>query len=221
MRIENLGAFTTAGTFAGFTTGTGTSFGTKMNIRTNAAGGFNLGVSKGGGTTFGNWAAGNYNVGETLFIVGRYQFLEGNGTNDTCDLWINPAAATFGTTNPPSASVGGVGFGGADLPQIDRFFFRSGGSSSSPIKTVADELRVGLTWASVTPVGTATLKVLTTNNTAQIFWPASLSNFSLEETATLSAPSWTPVNGTVSVIGTNNVVTVNLTNSSQFFRLRK
>src|SRR5437763_37821 len=79
------------------------------------------------------------------------EHIGGSGTDDLCDLWLNPARTTFDAAKPPPASVAGVGAGGTDLAQIDRFFFRSGGSSSSPAKLVADELRVGRAWADVTP----------------------------------------------------------------------
>ncbi len=149
LRVDNLGtSFTSDGTLAGFTTGTGTTFGTKINIRANGGGGFNLGVSKLTGTTYGAWAGDNFAVGETVFVVGRYQFKDANSTDDLCDLWLNPGSWTFGATTPPPATIGNAGAGGTDLAQIDRFFFRGGGSSASPAKQVADELRVGFTWAT-------------------------------------------------------------------------
>src|SRR5207248_2646002 len=132
LRVDTIGtSFTTAGTLAGFTTGTGTSFGSKINIQTNGIGGFNLGVSKGSGTTFGAFDPQNFAPGATIFVVGRYTFNGGSG-DDTCDLWLNPDSASFGSNAPPGATIAAVGNGGTDLTQIDRFFFRSGGSSSSP-----------------------------------------------------------------------------------------
>ncbi len=144
MRVDTLGAsFTSEGTLAGFTTGTGTSFGTKVNIRPNGTGGFNLGVSKLTGTTYGAWAGNNFMAGETVFVVGRYRFNNATGTDDLCDLWLNPNSPTFGATDPPPATLGNAGAGGTDLSSIDRFFFRAGGSTASPAKLVADEVRVG------------------------------------------------------------------------------
>src|SRR5205823_1709254 len=116
LRVDNLGSsINTLGTLAGFTTGTGTSFGTKINIQTNGVGGFNLGVSKGTAGTFGAFASQNFNVGETIFVVGRYTFVGGAGTDDICDMWLNPDSATFGSNAPPAATITGVGSGGSDL----------------------------------------------------------------------------------------------------------
>ena len=104
MRVDNLGtAMTTSGTLAGLASGATTLFGTKINIRTNGAGGFNLGTSKYTGTTFGAWAANDFSVGETIFVVGRYNFNGSGNTDDTCDLWLNPPASSFGAASPPPA----------------------------------------------------------------------------------------------------------------------
>lgn len=222
MRVDDLGtSFNSDGTMAGFTTGTGTAFGTKINIRPNGLGGYNLGVSKGGGTTFGDWATPNLAVGETVFVVGRYRFNSSNGTDDLSDLWLNPAVSTFGKNAPPAASVASVGNGGADLAQIDRVFFRAGGSSSSPTKLVTDELRVGFTWASVTPPLLPPLTIEASGNAAILQWPTNAPGFVLEQTTTLAPTSWTAVTNVPAIVGTNNSVSVNATNASRYFRLRR
>ena len=223
LRVDSLGsAFTGDGTLAGFTTGTGTSFGTKINIRPNGAGGFNLGVSKGAGTTYGDWAGTSFNVGDTLFVVGRYRFNSGNSTDDLSDLWLNPGSATFGASTPPPPTISGVGDGGNDLSQIDRFFFRSGGSSTSPAKLVADELRVGFTWADVTPPALPELTALQTGRAILLQWPTNFTAFTLQTTLGLTSPAtWTAVLTAPTLSGTNYTVQLGTTNAARFFRLQR
>lgn len=223
MRVDQMGAsFTGAGTLAGFTTGSGTLFGTKINIRPNGAGGFNLGTSKAGGTTYGDWAPADFAPGETVFVVARYRFNSGGSTDDLCDLWLNPAGDSFSATVPPPATIAAVGNGGADLSQIDRFFFRSGGSSTSPVKLVVDELRLGFTWASVTPTDPPPLlQIQRDGDAAMLFWPAQPADWVLEETPTLLPPAWVTSTNPALAIGTNLAVTITPTNASRYYRLRK
>jgi len=223
LRIDDLGSsFTGVGTLAGFTTGTGTDFGTKINIRNNGPTAFNLGTSKAGGTTYGDWAAENFNVGATIFVVGCYIFNGGTGTDDLSALWLNPDTATFGLANPPLATIAGVGNGGADLAQIDRFFFRSGGSTASPAKLVTDELRIGFTWASVTAPVRPSLAVSRIGNSLTLSWPTNPPAFGLEETAALPAAGWSAVTNASSINGTNQTVTLQIAPAgNRFFRLRR
>lgn len=223
LRVDSLGSsFNTLGTLAGFTTGTGTSFGSKINIQTNGVGGFNLGTSKGGGATFGAFAAQNFSAGDTIFVVGRYTFLGGLGTDDTCDMWLNPDSGTFGSNAPPTATITGVGGGGSDLTQIDRFFFRSGGSTSSPSKLVADEPRVGFTWAGVTTPARPQLSISSGGGSVAIIWPTNAVGFSLQGADGVSPIiSWAIVSAPRTVSGTNYLVTVGATNTARFFRLAR
>jgi hypothetical protein len=223
LRVDDLGnSFTGLGTVAGFTTGTSTSFGAKINIRTNGAGGFNLGVSKGSGTTFGDWATNDFATNEIIFVVGRYTFNSTNSTDDVCALWLNPGSEHFGAPTPPTPAVPNIGVGGADLSQVDRFFFRSGGSSVNPAKIVADELRVGLTWTEVTTPPRPALEILRSGTNAVVFWPTNFSGFALQHTTNLWNANWTSVTNNVVVSGTNNAITSNIAPANKtYFRLRK
>ena len=221
LRVDDLGpAFASDGTLAGFTTGTGTSFGTKINIRTNGSGGYNLGTSKGTGTAYGAWAGADFNVGDTLLLVGRYFFNGGNGTDDVCDLWLNPPRGSLGATSPPPATIPGVGNGGTDLAQIDRFFFRSGGSSSSPAKLVADEVRVGVTWAQVTPPAPPVLALQKPGTGLTLVWSTNSPVFAVQSASSL-APSaiWANESSSPTINGTNYTFVVQPTNVARFYRL--
>ena len=221
LRIDNLGTFQNIGTMAGFTIGSGTTFGTKLNIQTNGQGGFKLGTSKNSGTTFGGWATNTFSPGEAIFVVGRYRFVGGNGTDDTCDLWVNPPSDTFGAFVLPEPSVEAVGVGGTDLSQVDRFFFRSASSTSGPSRMVADELRIGYTWADVTSPLIVPLEFTKLNNQIKLSWPTNAAGWTLEATGDLTLDDWEPVAEVVtSADGTNSVI-VPIGLASAFYRLRR
>jgi hypothetical protein len=226
-RIDNLGglgAGVAGSTVAGFVSGnTSTTFGTKINVHTNidAEASFNLGVFKGGGETTGVYATNALSLSNTVFVVGRYVFGDA-AADDTCALWVNPDPSTFGATNAPTPSAGDIGVGVADLPQIDRFFFRSSGG---PSRSYADEVRVGLAWADVTPRFVAVPSLTLASNgdgTVTLGWPKTATGFNLEGALNLNAPiPWSPVTNAVVVVGNNNTVTVSATSGNQFFRLKK
>src|SRR6185369_7864255 len=70
-------------------------------------------------------------------------------------LWIDPSPSTFGAAVDPAtgfitATTGTDGF------TIDRFNMRQNTAASVPAAMQWDELRVGGTWASVTPVPVVT-----------------------------------------------------------------
>ena len=128
---------------------------------------FQLGILKQGATNFGaaTWDSTYYNTSSTIFVVGKYQTV-GNPqnasppeTNDVASLWINPPSTTFGGFEPTGALTSTAG---DDLitnsttnnHTLQSFVLRQSGSDASlqvPVVAVYDELRVGTTWADVTP----------------------------------------------------------------------
>jgi hypothetical protein len=104
---------------------------------------------------------------DPVFIVGRYTFVDGATNNDLHDLWVNPPASTFGAAAAPTYTDESVNFPltatGMDLPAatdnlggppaVYCFFVRQ--NDIAPYSVVVDEVRVGLTWADVTPPETA------------------------------------------------------------------
>ncbi|MCD8481976.1 MAG: PEP-CTERM sorting domain-containing protein [Verrucomicrobia bacterium] len=80
-------------------------------------------------------------AGSTYFLVGSYDL-----ENFTSELWLNPDSSTFGSAVPTSTLSA---TGGTDLATISQFLIR--GANGSPAMTM-DELRIGSTWASVTPI---------------------------------------------------------------------
>jgi hypothetical protein len=108
-----------------------------------AVGGFVLGVCK--TSTAGNiqWSPTVLATGTTHFIVLKYTLVTG-ATNDKAELFINPAV---GGTEPISADLSSV-ITDADFTAIDKICFRQ--SSTTPV-VIIDGIRVGQSWASVTP----------------------------------------------------------------------
>jgi hypothetical protein len=125
------------------------SVGTQLWIRSDGGTGYQLGVEGGSGANFvlgtPTFDLTSHNIGETLFIVGQYDF-----TTTAGSLWINPTpgglqpAPTI--TDLASSAMQRVAsftiFG--DNPEV--------GSGDFAITGQLDNLRDGLTWESVTPV---------------------------------------------------------------------
>ena len=142
--------------FAGFnnTMGTQTSqpsvVGTRLYIR-NVGSGFNLGVAKNSSTaTDWVWDSRVFTNNQVIFVVGSYTFNSGSATDDVSTLWLDPSASNFGSGNPPAASV--TATTGADIGSgllASFVFFQR--DTTEPAAMIADELRIGPTWASVTP----------------------------------------------------------------------
>jgi Immunoglobulin domain len=221
LRIDTLGEFSGSDTIAGLGFGTSTGFSYKLNVQTNGGGGYNLGVFKGAGTVNGSFAPNNFSDSDVVFIVGRYTFNTAAGNDDTCDLWLNPSSSTFGQDNPPAPTIAAIGAGVTDNAQIDRFLFRAAGG---PTKHTADELRVGVNWASVTPpavIAQPKLAVALSGASTILSWPTNATGFSLQSSPTIAPTSWSAVANSVVVNGTNNTVTANSATGSMFFRLIK
>jgi hypothetical protein len=97
-----------------------------------------------------SWS-GPLTVGDTLFVVGSYESVAGT-TNDIARLWINPDPGTFADpafsplTTPPTVMDSSTGTG------LDIGIFSIILRQSTAPHVTLDELRVGTTWADVTPV---------------------------------------------------------------------
>ncbi|MEX2170335.1 MAG: hypothetical protein WD851_13560 [Pirellulales bacterium] len=113
---------------------------------------YNLGIFRNVNATMAatSWG-GPMTVGETLFVVGSYETVAGN-QNDIARLWINPDPSTFADpafsplTTPPTL-IDNTTLTGTDIG-IASILLRQ---SLAPHLTL-DELRVGTTWADVTPI---------------------------------------------------------------------
>lgn len=110
-----------------------------------------LGVSGAGGGTDLFYTGDSFVTGETVFIVAKYTFGAGAG-DDTVSLWVNPATNSFGGIEPV-ASIAATNSGNTtDATQLQHVFVRCNSSTTSGINEI-DDVRVGSTWAAVTPSG--------------------------------------------------------------------
>jgi hypothetical protein len=130
----------------GFTQNSST-YGATIWLRADGADGFNIAVGNRTSTpATGDYLATKFPLNDTIFVVGSYEFVPGTG-NDVSRLWVNPSSATFAAETAPPPTL--TGTGGTDLSGIQGFLLR--GASGSPAGTM-DELRIGTSWAAVTPV---------------------------------------------------------------------
>lgn len=138
-------AGTQVGAFAD--TNATSNFRLAVMVKSNSPTSYVLGVQKGGTGVTPAFDTTAYRAGETVLLVGRYDF---EVTPNTVSLWINPALSFLGSNAPPpngfiTTNTGTDGF------IIDRFNIRQNTAASVPAAMQWDELRVGPTWASVTP----------------------------------------------------------------------
>ncbi len=108
---------------------------------------------------------------DIYFIVMKYTFdasANANNNLDTVSIWVNPIASTLGDNFSGEANAGGSGgsyysainayvtTASSDSDQIRSFLLIGQALASSPsgrsIDVSLDELRIGTTWADVTPV---------------------------------------------------------------------
>jgi len=164
-----------------------------------------------------------YTEGEQHFIVMRYTFVTGSTANDTVDLWINPDPSTFGLADPPPPTVSAV-VTNNDVSGLNMMAFRQNTTGNTPININYDELRIGNKWALVTPAFGSNLRLTIERNGQNIVlsWPVNgTDGFVLESAAGLESPiDWTPVSEAVVIQGANNTVTVAISGTETFFRLR-
>jgi hypothetical protein len=196
-RINDLGYGTWNGAAAQvgmLTAPNNTSHPLQVMAKSSSASGYLIGVQKAGGSA--TFDTVERHAGETVFLVGKYDF---TASPNAVSLWINPASSTFGAAAAPA-----TGFisqtTGTDGLTIDRFNMRQNTAASVPAAMQWDELRVGLSWASVTPVlSLPTATVLTNlarlaNGAFQFAYPNSSGQSYSVYASTNLTPSINPAN---------------------------
>ena len=149
-RINDLGfgTWNGASTQAGALTATNTStFQLQVMVKSNSPSGYVIGVQKGGPGATAVFDTTERNVGDVLFLVGKYDYAV---TPNSVSLWINPPSSSFGGSEPAGSLSSTTGTNA--LP-IDEFNMRQNTAASVPAAMQWDELRVGTTWNQVTPLG--------------------------------------------------------------------
>jgi len=116
---------------------------------------YHIGTGMNAGTGTGNVQFDNatsYAAGETVFVVGSYELVDGSN-NDSARMWINPSLADFGADTEPTPTLTSAPGGAvADaFTSVISFDLRNINTVGTPT-VLFDELRVGGSWADVTPV---------------------------------------------------------------------
>jgi hypothetical protein len=101
-----------------------------------------------------------YSINTQIFVVGCYEIIgtySAGVPNDKSSMWVNPSSSTFENTLPPTANVTRDLTGTVinDIDVVNRFYIRQDAVSNTPSIDI-DEIRIGSTWASVTPKSIAT-----------------------------------------------------------------
>jgi hypothetical protein len=158
LNVSSLGSLSTTGSYFTGVASNATTFGGVIQIRKSAvdATKYNLGISVTTSSTIA-WSSTDYSVGTSYFVTGLYQMVAGT-LNDTAKLWIN---ATLGGTET-AATASASGGTGTDLASVSQIFLRQAASTTTPFIEM-DEMRVGKTWADVTP--SASTPTITTGGT--------------------------------------------------------
>lgn len=157
LQIRDLtGINTSTGAYwAGFNNSLGTQAAAPSQVGTRvitkaATGGFNLGTSKNSSaaTDFA-FSPTLFTTSDVIFVVGSYTCNTGSTTDDVSRMWINPDSSTFGAVIEPGATLTATTGADINLSQLASFILAD--RSGTP-GAVVDELRIGLSWAAVTPM---------------------------------------------------------------------
>ena len=202
-RINDLGygAWNGASTYAGaLCADDNTSFKLGVMIKSNSPVSYVFGVQKSGTGAATTFSATEYHTGDTVCLVGKYDFTV---SPNAVYLWVNPGLSNFGAVADPTngfitANSGTDGF------VLDRFNMRQNSAATVPAAMQWDELRIGLSWAAVTPVQQFTLTAPkrsgngafqfgytnVSGKSASIYASTNLSNWSLVGVATQVFPGY-------------------------------
>lgn len=128
-----------------------TAFQGRLYIRQGAtANTVNLGVlNNSGGTAAPTYSATDYPINTPIFIVIKYDIAA-----NSASLWVNP---TPGAAQPAATVTNATGTTAAPT-NINGLIIRQAGNATNSTGNVElDEMRIGTTWAQVTPQATASL----------------------------------------------------------------
>ena len=155
VNVTSLGGLTTAGGYfasvlqSGSTSAFGAAVWTRLST---TAGKFNVGISTRSNSAV-TWLANDLDINTSYFIVTAYDMVTG-AANDVARIWLNPTS--LGGAEPAAAATS---VPGTDLSSAARFLLRQANAAGTPFIEF-DELRVGTTWASVTPAGSSSSPTL-------------------------------------------------------------
>ena len=228
VNITDIAGMSSGGVFwAGFNNSSGAQTTTPTVVATRvytqaAGGGFNFGLSKASSTTSDiTWDNTIHHPDETIFVVGSYTFNPAGTNDDVANLWIDPAPSTFGVAFAPAPTL--TTSSGSDISSgAIQSFVLMNRDAMEPANGIFDELRIGTSWASVTPPAQPLLLNYATDGANLILsWSTNLTGFTLQTSPGLAGSNtfWTGVSCPVSVVNGQYTVTNPISSGSQFFRL--
>jgi Immunoglobulin I-set domain len=179
---------------------------------------YQIGIAKGTGTSHIVTNSAVFNDNDIVFIVGCLVLTNGNTTGqDPIELWVNPDPSTYGDPSPPAPSCMTTNGSGDPTTGVDRFSWRG---SSISIQHEVDELRIGFTWAAVTPPPPVSLAAGLSGGNFVVSWPTNGVGWNLMETTNLLTGPWTLI-APIIVQGTNNTFTQSGGPGQEFFQLTR
>lgn len=153
--------------------------------------GYVIGLGKSAGTVSYDATVRPFNT--SILVVVKYTFNTGSTTDDVLSLFIEPALGAA----EPTPNVANIGAGTADGGTINRIALRQGSATAASAQIV-DAIRVGTTWAAVTPVSTPTTTSLS---------PSSATAGDPGFTLTVNGTNFANNNSTVTWNGANRTTT--------------
>ena len=158
---------------------------------------------------------------QTVFLVVRVDFLAG-GTNDLFRLYVNPTPGGAEPTTPNATLTGFLG-------TQNGVAFNCGDNGSGGTQVSFDEVRVGTTFADVTPAAMHIQSITRSGNDVSLSWTAAVGTTNLVQVTTNASGSYNTnsfvylgspiiIPGSSGQIVTNppaigSVITTNLTDS--------
>jgi hypothetical protein len=203
--MVNISAVQTGDYFIGLFQST-SIFPLRVYVKSDGAGGFNFGVSKGSSTV--SYETTSRTLGTTYFVAVKYTFNSATTTDDVVDLWVNPALGSTETT----ATIAGVTGAATDATTIGAVMIRQGGSASASSQQV-DALLAGITWASVT-AGTAGPTPTFSLGTINTFGSITTGSNSTSQTVSLSGTNLTGAPGNITITSPNTDFQVSSDNTT-------
>jgi pectate lyase len=166
LRQTTLSASTTGGTVAGLdddgtiTTSNGRAAAAlAVHLKQTNSNRYLVGIRKGqgssgaGGGTDVFYTGASFAVNDAVLVVAKYTFGPGAG-DDTVALWVNPDPGSFGGSEPPPHIAPTTTGNATDAPALRFVFLRCNSSTVTGANDV-DNIRVGSSWADVTPAASA------------------------------------------------------------------
>ena len=152
LNVTSVGGLNTTGGYTiALLDGTTSTFAAGLWIRLVSGSNFNIGINP--RTTAANtvWLGNTLTAGTTYLVVIANQIVSGL-TNDVVKIWLNPVSLAGAEPAANGSATNAL----TDLTSFQRVLLRQDAIGTTP-NLVIDEMRVGTTWASVTPVPSTTL----------------------------------------------------------------